>query len=56
MADSTREALAAHIKQWRSEGQPGFNTNPIDALQESVRWLCERLDEPRGEEGKADRG
>jgi hypothetical protein len=46
MADTTREALRQHMAQWQSEGQPGFNCNPIDALREEVRWLCERLDEP----------
>lgn len=44
MADSTHEELQAHLKRWTSEGQPGFNANPIDRLNESVRWLCQRSD------------
>jgi hypothetical protein len=56
VAESTREALRKHIDQWRSKGQPGFNSNPINELEESLRWLCERIDEPSAEEGKAARG
>ena len=55
MAESTHTALRAHMKKWQSEGQPGFNCNPIDALREEVRWLCSRIDEPLAQENALQR-
>lgn len=42
MADSTHEALRAHMAKWR-KGK-GFNASPLGELEEKVRYLCERLD------------
>jgi hypothetical protein len=49
----TYAALRAHIAKWR-KGR-GFNANPLGEQQESIRWLCERL-ERMANEGRGRRG
>jgi hypothetical protein len=44
----THEALRAHLKKWRAEQRKlGMETNPLGELEESVRFLCARIDATR---------
>jgi len=57
MAETTHEALRAHMAKWRKQNRKhGIETNPLGDTDEAIKFLCREIDRVKREEEKASRG